>query len=311
MGSRSTERPGAPTGRDDAPRRLPLSQRVRARTSLPSVAVAATLLVVSGLLSLDALDGRLPDAVADAVTAAQLLGVALLLWGVAALWLPRGEPGVAPRTLASPVAGPWAALNSPATKVPSHGTHGYGQTYALDLVAQPDDGSRPSFGSGRALRAPEEFPAFGAPVRSPVAGTVVTVADGAPDHRSRSTWPAVVLMVVEGAVRELGGPGRLLGNHVVVDVGEEGWCLLAHLRRGSTAVRVGDVVRPGDLLGACGSSGNASEPHLHLQLMDHRRPALAAGLPFRLGDVEVDGRPGADLPADGEVVRAVGDAPAG
>ncbi|MEV6397091.1 M23 family metallopeptidase [Streptomyces sp. NPDC051907] len=34
-----------------------------------------------------------------------------------------------------PVAGRWTALNSPADKVPSHGTHAYGQAYAIDIVA--------------------------------------------------------------------------------------------------------------------------------------------------------------------------------
>lgn len=49
-----------------------------------------------------------------------------------------------------PVTGRWTALNSPADKVPSHGTHGYGQTYAIDIVAEPEEGSRPPFGgSGR------------------------------------------------------------------------------------------------------------------------------------------------------------------
>lgn len=39
-----------------------------------------------------------------------------------------------------PVTGRWSALNSPADKVPSHGTHVYGQTYAIDIVAEPETG---------------------------------------------------------------------------------------------------------------------------------------------------------------------------
>ncbi|MEU5136787.1 peptidoglycan DD-metalloendopeptidase family protein [Streptomyces californicus] len=50
---------------------------------------------------------------------------------------PRGEPGP-PVEVAPPVAGRWKALNSPADKVPSHGTHAYGQTYAIDIVAEPE-----------------------------------------------------------------------------------------------------------------------------------------------------------------------------
>lgn len=29
------------------------------------------------------------------------------------------------------------AMNSPSSKVPSHGTHGYGQTFAVDLILRP------------------------------------------------------------------------------------------------------------------------------------------------------------------------------
>lgn len=42
-----------------------------------------------------------------------------------------------------PVTGRWTALNSPADKVPSHGTHGYGQTYAIDIVAEPEEEAVP------------------------------------------------------------------------------------------------------------------------------------------------------------------------
>ncbi|MEV4420003.1 pyridoxamine 5'-phosphate oxidase family protein [Patulibacter sp. NPDC049589] len=60
-----------------------------------------------------------------------------------------------------PVRGRWKALNSPASAGPSHRTHAYGQTYAID-VAQPRPGERLGWGLG--LRPPEPSPAFGAPV---------------------------------------------------------------------------------------------------------------------------------------------------
>ena len=39
------------------------------------------------------------------------------------------------------------------------------------------------------------------------------------------------------------------------------------------------AVRAGEQIGECGNSGNSSEPHLHFQLQDHQRVAIAAGLP--------------------------------
>ena len=40
----------------------------------------------------------------------------------------------------------------------------------------------------------------------------------------------------------------------------------AHFQRGSVAVKAGDRVQRGQLVGKCGNSGNSSEPHLHYQL---------------------------------------------
>ena len=82
-------------------------------------------------------------------------------------------------------------------------------------------------------------------------------------------------------VRELLGPGRILGNHVVLDLGGGVFAALAHLRRGSLLVRRGDRVAAGQQLAKCGNSGNSTEPHLHFQLMDHPSVLRAAGLPVR------------------------------
>lgn len=57
---------------------------------------------------------------------------------------------------------------------------------------------------------------------------------------------------------------------------------LCHLRRGSLAVRPGDPVRAGEVLGRCGNSGNSTEPHVHLQVMDAPDPTAARAVPFTL-----------------------------
>jgi murein DD-endopeptidase MepM/ murein hydrolase activator NlpD len=56
---------------------------------------------------------------------------------------------------------------------------------------------------------------------------------------------------------------NVAGNHVVVRCGDaDVW--LAHLRRGTVAVRSGASVTRGALLGRAGNSGNTTEPHLHV-----------------------------------------------
>ena len=162
------------------------------------------------------------------------------------------------------MAGRWLAMNSPADRVPSHHLHAYGQTYAIDLVHEPAVGGRPGLAWWPLARRPADFPGFGQPVLAPAAGTVV---------RARG--------------RELLGPGRILGNHVVLDLGGGVYAALAHLRRGTLRVRPGDRVAAGQQLAECGNSGNSTEPHLHFQLMDHPSVLLAAGLPLRFDQVGV------------------------
>lgn len=217
-------------------------------------------------------------------------GILLIMLGIGLTMMP-GAPQVPARVLDAPLEGRWTALNSPTDKRPSHGTHGSGQTFAVDLVYEPD---RPVFGDGAGFRPPTDFPAFDRPVFAPADAVVVRAVDGMRDHRSRSNWTAYAYMMLEGAFRELGGSRFLLGNHLVLDLGDGSYAALAHLRRGSLEVRAGDRVRSGQPVARCGNSGNSSEPHLHIQVMDLPRPAFAAGLPFTFG------RP--DLPRNGETV---------
>ncbi|MFF7894951.1 M23 family metallopeptidase [Streptomyces sp. NPDC007907] len=196
---------------------------------------------------------------------------------------PDGQ-GVArePVEVAVPVTGRWSALNSPADRTPSHGVHAHGQTYAIDVLAEPEPGARPAFARFRPLaRRPRDFPAFDAPVLAVADATVVRAVDGQRDHLSRTSLPGLLyLTLVEGPIREMSGVHRLLGNHVVLDLGDGTYAAYAHLRHGSLTVREGDRVRAGQPIARCGNSGNSSEPHLHFQLMDAPDPDAARGVPF-------------------------------
>ncbi|MFF7179723.1 peptidoglycan DD-metalloendopeptidase family protein [Streptomyces sp. NPDC008121] len=181
-----------------------------------------------------------------------------------------------------PVAGRWSALNSPADRTPSHGTHQYGQTYAIDIVAEDEARPRPRFAWLWPLaRRTTDFPAFGAPLLAVADATVVHAEDGQRDHLSRNSLPAVVyLMLVESVVRVLAGARRVTGNHIVLDLGDGTYAMYAHLRRGSLTVAAGDRVTAGQELARCGNSGNSTEPHVHFQLMDGPDLDTARGVPF-------------------------------
>ena len=82
---------------------------------------------------------------------------------------------------------------------------------------------------------------------------------------------------------------RVLGNHVILR--HDGfYSAFAHMTTGSVAVRVGQAVRVGDVLGRVGHTGNSTAPHLHFQLMDAVDPITARGVPcaFRAYEVERD-----------------------
>ncbi|GAA2650984.1 M23 family metallopeptidase [Streptomyces vastus] len=203
-----------------------------------------------------------------------------------------------PVEVAPPVTGRWSAQNSPADRTPSHGTHAYGQTYAIDIVAEPEPGTRPGFRWLWPLaRRNSAFPAFGAPLLAVADGTVVRATDRQRDHLSRTSLPALLyLMILEASVRDLSGVKRVVGNHVVLDLGDGTYALYAHLQRGSLTVREGDRVRAGQPLARCGNSGNSTEPHLHFQLMDGPDPDTARGIPFRWHGIGV--------PRNGEIFEA-------
>ncbi|MFF8643898.1 M23 family metallopeptidase [Streptomyces sp. NPDC015345] len=189
----------------------------------------------------------------------------------------------APVEVAPPVTGRWSALNSPADKVPSHGTHYLAQTYAIDITAEPEDGpARPGpVWFWPVARHGRAYPAFGEPLYAVADATVVHAEDGQRDHLSRSSLLGVLYFwLIEGVGRTLGGGRRVIGNHVVLDLGEGTYALYAHVQRGSLAVQAGDEVTAGQRIGGCGNSGNSTEPHVHFQLMDGPDPETARGVPF-------------------------------
>ncbi|KOX18956.1 MULTISPECIES: M23 family metallopeptidase [unclassified Streptomyces] len=181
-----------------------------------------------------------------------------------------------------PVTGRWSALNSPADRTPSHGTHQYGQTYAIDIVAEDEERPRPSFAwLWPVVRRSEEFPAFGAPLFAVADAAVVHAEDGLRDHLSRNSLLAVLyLLVFEATVRVLAGARWIVGNHLVLDLGDGTYAVYAHLRRGSLTVRAGDRVTAGQQVARCGNSGNSTEPHLHFHLMNGPDLDIARGVPF-------------------------------
>lgn len=128
----------------------------------------------------------------------------------------------------------------------------------------------------------------GVAVLAAAAGRVRAVRDGMPDISVRDASAAPVA-------------GREAGNSVVIEHGA-GWeTQYAHLRKGSVAVRAGDRVEGGQVLGTAGLSGNTEFPHLHFEVR-HRGKTVDPFLGARPAARCVPGRnpgaaPQASLPA--------------
>ncbi|MFC7788163.1 M23 family metallopeptidase [Microbacterium sp. MAHUQ-60] len=190
-----------------------------------------------------------------------------------------------------PFTGRWLVRNSPADRVPSHGTTRFASSYAIDFVPVDESGRTSPVGLAALLRPepPERFPGFGRPVLAPVDGEVIAAHDAEPDHAAHRGLPSIRYALTQ-ARRAAAGWVALAGNHVLIDAG--GIVIaLCHLQEGSIAVRVGQRVRCGDPVGRCGNSGNSTEPHVHVQAIDRSviERASAVRATFR-GAVPRNGR---------------------
>lgn len=193
-----------------------------------------------------------------------------------------------PTVLSLPFRGPWLAVNTPARRVPSHGTHFLGQSFAIDFVAVDTRGRASTSVDWRTVPSDEpndRFVGFDAPILAPADATVVAAHDGEPDHTARRSPLTVLPYLLTQGSRLRRGLDALVGNHLILALADSGpYILLAHLRRGSVQVDVGDLVQTGQTIGACGNSGNSTQPHLHVQVMDTLDLLRTRGLPMEYRD---------------------------
>ncbi len=196
-----------------------------------------------------------------------------------------------------PLRGEWMAVQSPGSRIPSHGTDMLGQRYAFDLIRfDPRKGARyHPVGGLRALLVgvpTRECHGWGEPVHAPLEGVVVAARDGIPERSRIHPVRELALVLRNGLTFRPTSPHlhRVLGNHVILECGDV-YAGFAHLAPGSVAVAAGQQVRVGDVLGRVGHTGNSTAPHLHFQLMDGPDPLTAHGVPcaFRAYEVERDG----------------------
>lgn len=132
------------------------------------------------------------------------------------------------------------------------------QRFAFDFLIVNDSGKTYS-GEGKNC---EDYFAFNKHVLSPADGIVVDVITGVQDNVPYSM-----------------NPYSALGNCVTIQHDKYEYSVIAHFKNGSILVKPGDKVKKGQVIGACGNSGNSSEPHIHYHLQNTSVIQDATGIP--------------------------------
>jgi murein DD-endopeptidase MepM/ murein hydrolase activator NlpD len=161
--------------------------------------------------------------------------------------------------LALPLNGKWLVFWGGDTKELNYHHTVPNQQFAFDLIGVGSDGKTHK---GEGTRN-EDFYAFGRDVLAPADGRVIEVIDGVRDNKPGSM-----------------NPYSALGNCVVLQHRESEVSVFAHFKQGTIKVKPGDEVKKGQVLGACGNSGNSSEPHIHYHLQ--HSPIIQDGLGIKV-----------------------------
>jgi hypothetical protein len=133
----------------------------------------------------------------------------------------------------------------------------------------------------------EDYYVFGQEIIAPAAGEVVLVVDGVKDN-------------VPGVTNPLFVPG----NTVIIKTANDEFLFFAHFKQGSIAVKQGQQLEQGQLLGLCGNSGNSTEPHLHFQIQNIEDMSRATAIKSFFAEISVNGSLKADYsPVKGERIR--------
>jgi murein DD-endopeptidase MepM/ murein hydrolase activator NlpD len=180
------------------------------------------------------------------------------------------------------------------------------EEFALDIAKVGESGLSHK-GDGTRF---DDYYAYGAEVLAAADGRVASVANDQQEDPSAMQRPDetqeayFARLQKEQGERLAKGLTAITGNYVMIDHGKNEYSLYAHLQPGSVAVRVGDQVKAGDVIGKLGSSGNSTEPHLHFHVCDKSDPLMCAGIPVNFSNITIQW---ADLPRpiqSGDVVIA-------
>lgn len=163
----------------------------------------------------------------------------------------------------------WYVVNG--GKTHEEGAHhftsrGGGERYAIDFLVVVDtvlsNGAIRKIHFSGNWRKNENHYCFGKRLNAPGNGKIIEVVNNIDDNQP-------------GTINR-DQPG---GNYIIIDHLNGETSILAHLKKGSIIVSVGDTVVKGQEVGKAGNSGASDTPHLHYQLQGTSGRLGGLGLP--------------------------------
>lgn len=144
------------------------------------------------------------------------------------------------------------------------------QRFAVDMV-KVSDGLKSFKTDGKTN---EDYYCYGEPILAVSDGKIIKVVDDIKENKPGLESRAVEMNLT-----------TIAGNYVVLQISKNVYVAYAHLIPGTIRVKEGDTVKPGDTIGRIGNSGNSTEPHLHLQVMNDPDFFRSEGIPFGFEDI--------------------------
>ncbi|MBZ5633137.1 MAG: M23 family metallopeptidase [Acidobacteriia bacterium] len=190
-------------------------------------------------------------------------------------------PGADPLVIGPPLrGGGWLAGNGPSNASEHRRAlltldgHAYlAQRFAIDWIQFGKNGEL----AVRKGTENRDYASYGAEVLAVASGRVVGLKDGIIENKPESLAVPITIETIAG-------------NFVSLDLGNGRYAHYAHLQPGSLRVKVGDHVKPGQILGLLGNSGNSDAPHLHFQITDGPSFLASEGMPYSLPSFVEEGQ---------------------
>lgn len=155
-----------------------------------------------------------------------------------------------------------------------HHFHSYliGQRYAYDIAIKVDG----SFYSGDGSKNEDHY-CFGKRLNAPADGKIIALENDIEDNTT--------VGVANGNIDD----ETIAGNYIMIDHLNGEFSLMAHFKKGTIIVSIGDIVTKGQEVGKAGNSGNSTGPHLHYHIQNSPNYLDSFGLPSQFLNYYEDG----------------------